>query len=72
VLASLVPAGIVTMLKGRWLLLLAAFCLIFPLLWYGAFAPAAPGSWWSRRFYRGEKLRRAAEYQRRWARRFGE
>ena len=70
VLASLVPAGIVTMLKGRWSILIAALCLIFPLLWYGAFALAAPDSWWSRRFYRGEKLARAIEFQERWSRRF--
>jgi hypothetical protein len=49
VLASLVPAAVVTMLKGRWSILIAALCLIFPLLWYGAFALAAPDSW-SRRF----------------------
>lgn len=72
VLASLVPAAIVTMLKGRWSLLIAGFCLIFPLFWYGAFALAAPDSWWSRRFYRGEKLERAAEFQARWSRRFAE
>lgn len=72
VLASLVPAAIVTMLKGRWSILIAALCLIFPLLWYGAFALAAPDSWWSRRFYRGEKLERATEFQARWSRRFAE
>jgi hypothetical protein len=71
-LASLVPAAAITMLKGRWVIVLAGCCLLFPLLWYGAFALAAPGSWWSRRFYRGEKLVRAAAYQERWSRRFAE
>ena len=71
-LGSLVPAAVVTMLKGRWTILLAALCLLFPLLWYGAFALAAPDSWWSRRFYRGEKLERATEFQGRWSRRFAE
>ena len=72
VLLSLVPAAAVTMLKGRWTLILAGLCLLFPLLWYGAFALAAPGSWWSRRFYRGEKLERARAYQSRWARSFSD
>jgi hypothetical protein len=72
VLLTLVPAAAVTMLKGRWTLVLAGLCLLFPLLWYGAFALAAPGSWWSRRFYRGDKLERAAAFHDRWARRFAE
>jgi len=70
--ASLVPAAIVTMLKGRWSILLAALCLLFPLLWYAAFALAAPDSWWGRRFYRGEKLERAKTFQDRWSQRFAE
>ena len=72
VLLSLLPAGVVTMLKGRWTLILAGLCLLFPLVWYGAFALAAPESWWSRRFYRGEKLERARAYQSRWGRRFAD
>ena len=71
-LASLVPAAVLTMLKGRWTILLAGLCLIFPLLWYGAFALASPESWWSRRFYRGDKLERAVAFQDRWSRRFAE
>jgi hypothetical protein len=71
-LLSLVPAAIVTMLKGRWTILLAGLCLLFPLFWYGAVALAAPDSWWSRRFYHGAKLERATEFQERWARRFAE
>jgi hypothetical protein len=67
---SLVVCAVVTALKGRLTLLLAAFCLLFPLLWYGAVAPAEPGSWWARRFYGEEKLARARAYQDRWARRF--
>ena len=33
VLLSLVPAAVVTMLKGRWTLILAGLCLLFPLVW---------------------------------------
>jgi hypothetical protein len=69
---SLVLAGIVTALKGRLTLLLAAFCLLFPLLWYGAVAPAEPDSWWARRFYGEQKLARAESYQERWSRRFAD
>lgn len=71
-LLSLVPAAGIVMLKGRWTLLLAGLLLIFPLLWYGAFALAAPTSWWARRFYRGEKLERARAFQARWAQRFAQ
>jgi len=71
-LASLVPAAFVTALKGRWTILLAGLCLIFPLLWYGAFALAAPSSWWARRFYGAAKLERATVFHDRWARRFAE
>jgi len=67
---SLVVCAVVTALKGRLTLLLAAFCLLFPLLWYGAVAPAEPRSWWARRFYGEQKLARAREYQDRWSRRF--
>jgi hypothetical protein len=70
VLISLVPAGIVTGLKGRWTVILAGLLLVFPLWWYTAFAYAAPGSWWSRRFYGEAKLERARAYQARWAARF--
>ena len=66
-LVSLVPAGVVTAAKGRWTLLLAAFCLLFPLLWYGAVAPAHPASWWARCFYGEEKLARARRFQERWS-----
>lgn len=69
---SLLVAGVVTALKGRFTLLLAAFCLLFPLLWYGAVAPAAPDSWWARRFYGESKLARARSYQERWSRRFAD
>jgi len=70
VAVSLVPAGVVTMLKGRWTLILGGLLLLFPLWWIGAFAPAAPESWWSRRFYRGAKLASARAFHERWARRF--
>ena len=72
VLLTLIPAGIVTALKGRWVVILAGLLLVFPLWWYTAFAYAAPDSWWSRRFYRGDKLARARVYHERWARRFSE
>jgi hypothetical protein len=67
---SLLVAAAVTALKGRFTLLLAAFCLLFPLLWYGAVAPAEPESWWARRFYGERKLAKARSYQERWSRRF--
>lgn len=70
--ASLVVAGVVTMLKGRWTVLLAGLLLLFPLWWYTAIALAAPDSWWGRRYYRGEKLERARAYQERWSRRFAQ
>ena len=72
VLASLVPCGVATALKGRWTLLLAAFCLIFPLLWYGAVAPAHPESWWARRFYDEAQMARARRFQARWSRSFAD
>ena len=72
VLLSLIPAGAVTALKGRWTLILSGLLLLFPLWWYGAFAFAAPDSWWSRRFYDDAKLDRARAYQLKWSTRFGE
>jgi hypothetical protein len=72
VLLTLIPCGIVTALKGRWTVILAGLLLVFPLWWYTAFAYAAPDSWWSRRFYRGEKLERARAFQERWASRFSQ
>lgn len=72
VLLSLIPAAGVTALKGRWVLILAGLLLLFPLVWYGAFALAAPTSWWGRRFYRGEKLDRARDFDARWSKRFAQ
>jgi hypothetical protein len=72
VLLSLVPSAAVTGLKGRWTLVLAGLCLLFPLLWYGAFALAAPDSWWARHFYGEAKLERARAYTSRWASAFRE
>jgi hypothetical protein len=69
---SLVLALAVTIAKGRRTLVLAGLLLLFPLWWYGAIALAAPDSWWSRRFYRGEKLERAKAYHDKWSRRFAE
>jgi len=70
VTATLVVALLVAMAKGRWTLVLAGLLLLFPLWWYAAVALAAPDSWWSRRFYRGEKLERARAFDDKWARRF--
>lgn len=72
VLLTLLPAGLVAGLKGRWTLLLAGLCLVLPVVWYGAVALAAPDSWWARRFYRGEKLERARRFHDKWAARFSE
>jgi hypothetical protein len=72
ILLSLVPAAGVAMLKGRWTLILAGLLLVFPLIWYGAFALASPTSWWSRRFYRGDKLDRAIAFQDKWSNRFAQ
>lgn len=72
VLLTLVPAGVIAALKGRWALILAGICLVLPAVWYGAIALAAPDSWWARRFYRGEKLERARVFHDKWARRFAE
>jgi len=69
---SLVLALLVAMAKGRWALVLSGLVLLFPLWWYGAIALAAPDSWWSRRFYRGAKLKRARAYHDKWSRRFAE
>jgi len=69
---SLVPATVVVALKGRWTLVIAGLCLLFPLLWYGAFAPANPTSWWARRFYGEKRMRDAEHYQARWSRTFAE
>jgi hypothetical protein len=71
-LVGLAPAGIVTAAKGRWTLVLSALLLLFPLLWYGALAPASPASWWARRFYDEVQLERARRYQAKWSRRFAE
>jgi len=71
-LASLVLSAVVVCLKGRWTLLLAALCLLFPLLWCGAIAPANPSSWWARKLYGEKKLLRARRFQDRWSRSFAE
>lgn len=54
----LVP-GVVTALKGQWVLL-AAGVLVGGLVWLiVAFRLARPGSFWARRFYGADKLARA-------------
>lgn len=63
---SLVPSIVVTVLKGRMMLLLAGLMGIFPLLWVASVKPANPSSWWARRFYGAEKLERARRYQQGW------
>jgi hypothetical protein len=63
-LLGLVPAAVVTLLKGR----LALFCvgwLTLGLTWFvGALSLADPGSAWARRFYGEERLARAADPER--------
>jgi len=66
--ASLGPSIVVAVLKGRWTLLLAGLMGLFPLLWIAAVKIANPDSWWARRFYDAETLRRARSYQERWER----
>ena len=50
-----VAAAVVTALKGKpWFLLLG---LLITWFWvFGSFRLAKPQSWWSRRFYSGDKL----------------
>ena len=63
---SLVPSLAVTLLKGRYMLLLAGLMGLFPLLWVASLKPANPSSWWARRFYDPERLERARHYQAGW------
>lgn len=59
-LLALVPAAIVTALKGQWLLLGFGW-LTLGILWFvGAASLAPPDSLWARRFYGSERLARAA------------
>ena len=42
---SIVPALVVTAMKGRWVLLVIGLFL-WPVAFVGAFMPARPGSYW--------------------------
>jgi hypothetical protein len=56
----LVP-GVVTALKGQWLLLVAGV-LVLGLVWLiAAFRLARPNSYWARHFYSPQKLERSLE-----------
>lgn len=49
---------VVTVLKGKFgMLALGVF--IHPIWWFGAIRLAKPNSYWARRFYDADKLRRA-------------
>jgi hypothetical protein len=54
----LVP-GVVTGLKGQWLLLAAGLLLLGFVWMIAAFRLARPNSYWARRFYSPEKLERS-------------
>ena len=59
-LLLLVALGTVTALKGKWGVFALGF-LVWPAWVLGAIRLAKPDSWWARRFYDEEKLRRARE-----------
>jgi hypothetical protein len=49
----------VTGLKGHWLLFAAGWLTVGVVWWIAALRLARPNSWWARRFYDDDKLRRA-------------
>jgi hypothetical protein len=51
----------VTALKGQWLLFAAGWFTVGVVWWIAALRLGRPDSWWARRFYDAEKLRRAQE-----------
>jgi hypothetical protein len=51
----------ITALKRQWLLFAAGWLTIGLVWWIAALRLARPNSWWARRFYGAEKLRRAQE-----------
>jgi hypothetical protein len=53
-----VPAGI-TWLKGHREAFILGFVLLGMVWWISACRLAGPSSWWARRFYGPEKMRRA-------------
>ncbi len=60
-LLALIPAAVVTLLKDRFLYFLCGW-ITFGIVWFvGAFALAAPDSWWARTFYGEERLARATD-----------
>lgn len=61
VLLLLVP-GTIALLKGHYLLFAAGFLLAGGLVWWiVALRLARPASWWARRFYSPDKLKRATQ-----------
>jgi hypothetical protein len=57
--ALVLTPAVVTGLKGQRLLFRAGFATVGFVWLIAAFRLARPGSWWARRFYDEEKLRRA-------------
>jgi hypothetical protein len=51
----------VTALKGQWLLFAAGWLTVGLVWWIAALRLGRPDSWWARRFYDADKMRRARE-----------
>jgi hypothetical protein len=51
----------VTALKRQWLLFAAGWVTAGTVWWIASLRLARPESWWARRFYGADKLRRAQE-----------
>jgi len=60
VLLIIAPVAI-TALKRQWLLFAAGWFTVGLVWWIASLRLARPQSWWARRFYGAEKLRRAQE-----------
>jgi hypothetical protein len=58
-LVLIVVPLVVTALKGQWLLFAAGWVTVGVVWWIAALRLGRPSSWWARRFYGAEKLRRA-------------
>jgi hypothetical protein len=63
-LAIVMPAAVVTALKGHWLLFVTGILTLGTVWLVGAATLALPDSWWARRFYDEAKLAGAAERDR--------
>jgi len=58
---ALIPAAVVSTLKGRWLLFAVGW-LTLGITWtIGAVGLAPPDSWWARRFYGEDRMARATD-----------